>query len=51
MLQVPPETDEENVVGVPTQSESVPVILPGLGNGFTVMNAVATAKPQALVTV
>ncbi|NCX96554.1 MAG: hypothetical protein EBX41_09150 [Chitinophagia bacterium] len=53
LLQVPPETVDENVAVVPAHRFCVPVIVPAEMEAVTVMStlAVAFAHPEAPVTV
>ena len=48
--QLPPLTVDESAVFAPVQTEAAPEIEPALGNGLTVIGAVATLVPQLLVT-
>lgn len=49
-LQMPPVTESANVVDVPRQMVSIPVMDPVAGSGVTVTKAVAIPVPQPLVT-
>lgn len=49
-FQVPPETVEDNVVLLPTQTVVLPEIVPALGSGFTVM-VVVVKQPVGKVYV
>ena len=48
---VPPPAPSASGTVEPAQTAAGPVMIPGLGKGFTVSNAVAAAVPQLLVTV
>ena len=50
LIHVPPITVSARVVVAATQTTPVPVMLPALGNGFTVTDSVAYAVPQEFVT-
>jgi hypothetical protein len=50
VLQVPPASPEaDNTVVEPSQTVVVPDIDPAFGNGFTVINWIATSVPQPFV--
>ena len=51
LVQVPPVEDSVKVMLAPTQTPVGPPIVPGTGNGFTLILWLATPDPQALVTV
>jgi hypothetical protein len=51
LLHVPPGAASVRVTVELTQTAVGPLIVPALGNGFTVTIFVATAVPQTLVTV
>ena len=51
LLQTPPPAASVSAVVAPTQTVSVPVMVPALGNGLTVTTCVAAAAPHVLVTV
>ena len=51
VVHVPPPTVSANVVVPPTHAVVVPVMVPALGEAFTVMLAVALRLPQAFVKV
>ena len=50
-VHVPPGTASVSVVAEPRQMFAEPDIVPGSGNGFTSIDAVAKADAHALVTV
>jgi hypothetical protein len=50
-LHKPPETEATKDTLLPRQSAAGPDIVPGYGNGFTVIVFNASTEPQALVTV
>lgn len=50
-LQVPPVTVLDIVMVAPAHTNDAPLIVPAFGNAVTVTTLVATAEPQALVTV
>ena len=49
-LHTPPVTTSLSVILPPGHTDDEPVIVPGLGNGFTVTVAVTVLVPQVLVT-
>ena len=51
LLQIPPAAASVKAVFAPAQTRAVPVIVPGLGNGFTVTTFDAASVPQLLVIV
>jgi hypothetical protein len=51
LLHTPPGAISVSVVVAPGQTETVPVIIPATGSGFTVTTRVAASVPQLLVTV
>ncbi len=51
LLHTPPVIASFSVVVLPVFTDAVPVIVPALGNGFTVTIAVAATFPHPLVTV
>jgi len=51
LLHVPPVTASVNVVVDPVHIMSVPLMIPGKGNGLTVMTWVAATVVQLFVTV
>ena len=48
-LQLPPGIKSPTVADAITHTADAPAIIPGSGNGFTVIVFVAVAVPQALV--
>jgi hypothetical protein len=48
--QMPPDTEEDNVVAAPTQSDDAPLSVPADGALLTVMLAVANETPQPALT-
>ena len=50
-VHTPPPAPLLRVVVAEGHTDRVPLILPALGNGFTVTTTVAAAVPQLLVTV
>ena len=50
-LQVPPVVEPLNEVVAPSQTVPVPVILPAIGKGLTVIIFVAVSTPHALVNI
>ena len=51
LLHVPPPAASVRFVVPVGHTDSIPVIVPANGNGFTVTTAVAAAVPQLFVTV
>ena len=52
LVHVPPPVPlAVSVVVAPTHTVAVPLIVPGVANGFTVTTCVAATEPQLLVTV
>ena len=50
-LQVPPGIALDSVTDVPVHTLSGPVMVPALGNGFTVIVVLVLMLPQLVVTV
>ena len=51
LLQVPPVPVVVNRLVLPIQTDGLPLMVPGLGNGLTVTSWVSAMVPQLLVTV